>query len=121
MIPDVPTFLELYESIKGKPLQGIEYDVWKALFNVRVMGSKMLVLPPGTPQEIVDVYSKASEEALKSEILNSAQAKLVLSVYPQSVGAASDAVFKGGLAMNDEQRGFLRKWLQDVHDVTIPA
>lgn len=121
MIPDVPTFLELYKSIKGKPLQGIEYDVWKALFNVRVMGSKMLVLPPGTPQEIVDVYSKASEEALKSEILNSAQAKLVLSVYPQSVGAASDAVFKGGLAMNDEQRGFLRKWLQDVHDVTIPA
>ena len=34
------------------------------------MGSKMLVLPKGTPQEIVDVYTKATDEALKGEILN---------------------------------------------------
>lgn len=121
MIPDVPTFLELYEQIHGKKLEGIEYDVWKAMFNVRVMGSKMLVLPAGTPQEIIDVYAKASEEALKGDILNGDQAKLVLGSYKQSVGAASEAVFKGGLAMNDEQRGHLRTWLQQVHNVDIPA
>jgi tripartite-type tricarboxylate transporter receptor subunit TctC len=119
MLPDVPTFLELYESVHGKPLSGIEYDVWKALFNVRVMGSKMLVLPKGTPQEIVDAYADASKAALKTDILNGEQAKLVLSVYPQSVGAASEAVFKGGLGMSAEQQAFLRKWLQDVHNVTI--
>lgn len=121
MIPDVPTFLEMYEAVQGKPLEGIDYDVWKALFNVRVMGSKMLVLPEGTPQEIVDVYAKATEEALKGDILNSEQAKLVLSVYPQSTGTASEAVFKGGLAMNDAQRAHLRQWLKNVHDVDIPA
>lgn len=121
MIPDVPTFLEMYEAINGKPLSGIEYDVWKALFNVRVMGSKMLVLPPGTPQEIVEVYTKATEAALKGDVLNSPAAKEVLSVYPQSTGAASEAVFKGGLAMNAEQREFLRAWLKKVHDVEIPA
>jgi len=120
MLPEVPTFLELYEAIHGKPLSGIEYDVWKALFNVRVMGSKMLVLPKDTPQEIVDVYTKATQEALKTDILNSEQAKLVLSVYPQSVGAASEAVFKGGLSMTDEQKAYLRKWLEDVHNVTLP-
>jgi tripartite-type tricarboxylate transporter receptor subunit TctC len=119
MLPDVPTFLELYEKVHGKPLTGIEYDVWKALFNVRVMGSKMLVLPQGTPQEIVDVYSKAAEAALKTDVLQSPQAKLVLSVYPQSVGTASEAVFKGGLGMTEEQQAWLRKWLLDRHGITI--
>ena len=83
------------------------------------MGSKMLVLPKGTPQEIVDVYTKATEEALKGDILNSAQAKLVLSVYPQSTGAASEAVFKGGLGMTAEQQAWLRNWLKEVHGVEL--
>jgi tripartite-type tricarboxylate transporter receptor subunit TctC len=120
MLPDVPTFLELYEAVHGKPLAGIEYDVWKALFNVRVMGSKMLVLPVGTPQDIVDVYTEATRAALSSEELTSPAAIAVLSVYDQSVGAASQAVFDAGLGMTDEQRAYLRNWLMEVHDVEIP-
>jgi tripartite-type tricarboxylate transporter receptor subunit TctC len=119
MLPDVPTFLELYEKIHGKPLSGIEYDVWKALFNVRVMGSKMLVLPAGTPKEIVDVYAKAASEALKSDILQSPQAKLVLSVYPQSTGKESEAIFRGGLSMTPEQQKWLKDWLRERHGVTL--
>jgi tripartite-type tricarboxylate transporter receptor subunit TctC len=121
MIPDVPTFLEVYEKVKGKPLTGIEYDVWKALFNVRVMGSKMFVLQKGTPKNIVDAYVKATEAALKSDILNSPQAKLVLGEYPQSVGAASEAVFKGGLSMSPDQYQWLRTWLKERFKVDIPA
>jgi hypothetical protein len=120
MLPEVPTFLELYEQVHGEPLSGIEYDVWKALFNVRVMGSKMLVLPAGTPQEIVDVYTQAAQDALGSEVLNSPAAKAVLSVYDQSVGEASQAVFDAGLGMTQEQRDYLRDWLNERHDVTIP-
>jgi tripartite-type tricarboxylate transporter receptor subunit TctC len=119
MLPDVPTFLELYEKVHGKPLSGIEYEVWKALFNVRVMGSKMLVLPQGTPKEIVDVYTKATEAALKTDVLQSPQAKLVLSVYPQSTGAASEAIFKGGLSMTEEQQKWLREWLRTRHSITV--
>jgi tripartite-type tricarboxylate transporter receptor subunit TctC len=118
-LPDVPTFLELYEKIHGKPLAGIEYDVWKALFNVRVMGSKMLVLPPGTPQDIVDAYTKATEAALRSDILTGPQAKLVLGEYPQSVGAASEAVFKAGLGMTAEQQKWLRDWLKQRFDIAV--
>jgi len=119
MLPDVPTFLEVYEKVHGKPLTGIGYDVWKALFNVRVMGSKMLVLPVGTPKEIVDVYTKATEAALKSDILTSPQAKLVLGDYPQSVGAASEKILKGGLSMTPEQTAWLRDWLKERHNVSV--
>ena len=119
MLPDVPTFLEVYEKVHGKPLTGIGYDVWKSLFNVRVMGSKMLVLPVGTPKEIVDAYTKATETALKSDILNTPQAKLVLGAYPQSVGAASETIFKGGLSMTPDQTAWLRNWLKERHNVTV--
>ena len=44
----------------------------------------------------------------------------VLSVYEQSVGEASQAVFDAGLGMTDEQRAYLRNWLIEVHDVEIP-
>ena len=118
-LPDVPTFLEVYEKINGKPLAGIEFAVWKALFNVRVMGSKMLVLPPDTPQDIVDVYTKAAAEALRSDILTGPQAKLVLGAYPQSVGAASEAVFKAGLDMTPEQQKWLRDWLKQRFEITV--
>lgn len=117
MLPDIPTFLELYEQIHGQPLGGIEYDVWKALFNVRVMGSKMFVLPQGTPQNIVETYTKATEAALKSEILNSPGAELVLGAYPQSTGAASEAVFRGGLDMTSEEHAWLKNWLHERHEV----
>lgn len=119
MLPEVPTFLELYEAIHGKALSGLPYDVWKALFNVRVMGSKMLVLPVGTPQDIVDAYTKATVEALKSDILNSPQAKLVLGAYPQRTGAESEAVFRGGLGMTAEQQQWLRDWLRERHAVAV--
>jgi tripartite-type tricarboxylate transporter receptor subunit TctC len=117
MLPDVPTFLELYERIHGKPLTGVPYDVWKALFNVRVMGSKMLVLPKGTPQNIVNLYARAAADALKTDVVQSPQAKLVLSNYPQSVGAESERIFRQGLNMGAEQRQWLKTWLREVHHI----
>ncbi len=117
MLPSVPTFLEVYEKVNGKPLAGIDYEVWKTMFSVRVMGSKMFALPPGTPQDIVDTYTKAIEEALKTPELNNKNAELVLGTYPQSTGAASQAILDNGVAMNDQQLAHLKKWLKDTYHV----
>ena len=117
MLPDVPTFLEVYEAIHGEPLSGIEYNVWKALFDVRVMGSKMLVLPADTPDDIVAVYTEAVDAALQSEALQGPQADLVIGAYPQSTGTAAKAVFDGGLAMTDEEKAWLFDWLERTHQV----
>jgi tripartite-type tricarboxylate transporter receptor subunit TctC len=117
MLPDVPTFLEVYEAIHGEPLSGTAYDVWKALFNVRVMASKMFVLPKDTPQPIVDTYSKAMEAALKSEALQSEQAHLVLGEYPQSTGAVAQRIFTAATSLNSEQKQWLKAWLKATHNV----
>ncbi|WEX10656.1 hypothetical protein [Chelativorans sp. AA-79] len=117
MLPEIPTFLEVYKAVHGEPLTGPAYDVWKALFNIRVMGSKMFVLPVGTPQEIVDVYSDAMKQALASEALQSDQAKLVLGDYPQSTGKASQVIFEGATKFGAEQRQWLKNWLKETHQV----
>jgi hypothetical protein len=73
----------------------------------------------GTPKEIVDAYAKATEAALKSDILNTPQAKLVLGAYPQSTGEASERIFKGGLSLTPAQTAWLRDWLKERHNVNV--
>lgn len=118
LLPDLPTFLEVYEAVHGKPLEGTAYNVWKALFNVRVMGGKLFVLPADTPPEIVAAYTKAVEGALGSDSVKSPQGQAILSGYQQSTGEAADKVFHAGLGMGEAELAWLKKWLSDVHNVT---
>ncbi|MBB5703693.1 tripartite-type tricarboxylate transporter receptor subunit TctC [Ochrobactrum daejeonense] len=117
MLPDVPTFLEVYEAIHGKPLDGIEYEVWKALFNIRVMGSKMLVLPEGTSDEIYAAYADAAKAALDGDELKTEAAEAVIGPYPQRVGADANKVFQDGLNMSEEARAWLFDWLEKNHGI----
>ncbi|MGV8989229.1 MAG: Bug family tripartite tricarboxylate transporter substrate binding protein [Cypionkella sp.] len=115
--PDVPTFLELYEQVNGRPLAGTELKVWTTLFNIRVMGSKMLALPPGTPKEIYDVYTKAIEAALKLPEMTDANADAVMGGYPQATGTDSADILEGSVAMNDDDLTWLKAWLKDHYGI----
>lgn len=117
MLPEVPTFLEVYEAVHGKPLEGVEYEVWKSTFNIRVMGSKMLVLPAGTPDEIVAAYSEAVKAILEGDEFKSEAAQAVLGVYPQRVGADAQAVLDASLGMSDEAKTWLFDWLKREHNI----
>lgn len=117
MVPELPTFLEVYEEIHGEPLEGAAYDVWKTLFNIRVMGSKMLSLPPGTPDDVYEVYANAMREALEGERLTGEQAEAVMGPYPQTVGKKAIETLKAAASMEDEQREWLNTWLRETHGV----
>ncbi|MGQ7792492.1 Bug family tripartite tricarboxylate transporter substrate binding protein [Faunimonas sp. B44] len=117
MAPELPTFLEVYEEINGEPLEGTAYDVWKTLFDIRVMGSKMFSLPPGTPDHIYNVYAEAMKKALESDRLKSEQAEAVLGNYPQTVGTQAERTLAGATKMEGEQREWLKTWLKETHDV----
>jgi tripartite-type tricarboxylate transporter receptor subunit TctC len=118
MTPDIPTFLEVYEEIHGAPLDGIEYSVWKMLFDIRVMAAKMFVLPAGTPDEILQTYADAMTAALQSEEMQSPMAIDVLGPYPQVTGIEeAAAVLRGAADVSDEQREWLNTWLLETYDV----
>lgn len=117
MLPELPTFLEVYEKIHGKPLTGVAYDVWKTLFDIRVMGSKMFSLPPETPDEVYNIYVEAMKKALASERLKSEQAEAVLGGYPQTVGSQAERTLAGATRLEGEQRVWLQNWLKETHGV----
>jgi tripartite-type tricarboxylate transporter receptor subunit TctC len=117
MVPELPTFLEVYEAIHGKKLTGEAYNVWKTLFNIRVMGSKMFSLPAGTPDNIYNIYVEATRKALASDRLTSPEALAVLGPYPQTVGSQAERTLKGASVMADSEKVWLKKWLSDTHGV----
>ncbi|BCJ90538.1 hypothetical protein IZ6_12730 [Terrihabitans soli] len=118
-VPDTPHFLEMYEAVHGKKLSGLEYDVWKSLFDTRVMGGKMLLLPPKTPAHIIEAYSKATAEGLKLPSMTDDKAKLIIGNYPQSVGADAKRILTSALTIKPEHMQWLREWAAKTHNQTI--
>lgn len=119
--PEIPTFLEVYEAVHGEELSGIEFDIWKALFDIRVMAAKMKVLPADTPDEIVQLYADAMERAVNSEAMqNDETAQQVLGPYKQVVGVeAANRLLQSAATMSDEQKDWLRAFLEREYDASF--
>lgn len=66
-VPDLPSFMEVYENLHGEPLSGPAYDAWMSIFGLNVMASRALMLPEGVSDEIFDIYT-AAMEAVMDEI-----------------------------------------------------
>jgi hypothetical protein len=60
--PDALTFPEMYENVHGKQLEGAEREAYEVIAANWGPASKGLVLPTGTPAEILDAWRKAVEE-----------------------------------------------------------
>lgn len=116
-MPHIPTFYEAYESVHGKKLSGIELKVWQTLFNIRVMGSKMFQLPPGTPEDIVKTYRGAMKKILASSDFQDPKVQKVVGAYPQRQGKASERILQAAAVMDDATRKSLKDWLRRTHGV----
>jgi len=116
-MPDIPTFFEVYEEVKGKNLTGVELKIWKSLFGIRVMGSKMFQLPPGTPSDIVETYRTAMAKVLESEDFKDKTVQKVVGVYQQKLGKVSEKILADAVDMDENTRKWLKTWLKETHDV----
>jgi tripartite-type tricarboxylate transporter receptor subunit TctC len=113
--PNIPTFMEVYEKVTGAALSGIELEVWKAMMAVRVMTSKALVLPVGTPQNIVDTYTVAARKAVEM-LKKDPRAQTILGAYPQLLGKEAEDAVIAAADMKPNQRQWLRNWAKTVHN-----
>ncbi len=57
-LPDVSAFPEFYEAVKGSKPEGLAYELQKFLMNAKVMLSKAVMLPKGTPDNIRESTSR---------------------------------------------------------------
>jgi tripartite-type tricarboxylate transporter receptor subunit TctC len=107
--PDLPHFAEAYEMMKGEAPSGPGYDAYFAFFTAGFPAQKMVFVPGGTPQEIVDAYT-AAFEAMKADPTYVEGVQSVLGGYGQVTGAAAHALFEKGTTIAPE----LRKQVVDM-------
>lgn len=101
--PDLPHFGEAYETMTGMTPEGPGYDAYFAFFTAGFPAQKMVFLPEGTSQEIVDAY-QAAFEAMKADPEYQANKEAVLGTYEQVTGQAAQALFEKGTQITPELR-----------------
>lgn len=107
--PDIPSFVEAYETLTGAAPSGPEYEAYFAFFTAGFPAQKMVFLPQGTPDDIVNAYQKAFED-MKADPEYQANAEAVLGSYGQVTGKLADALFDKGTTISPE----LRKQVADM-------
>jgi tripartite-type tricarboxylate transporter receptor subunit TctC len=101
--PDLPSFGEAYETLTGQAPSGPEYDAYFAFFTAGFPAQKMVFLPKGTSQDIVDAYQNAITEMKKDPDYLAAK-EAILGTYEQVTGKAADTLFKKGTVISPELR-----------------
>lgn len=116
--PDLPHFGEVYEAIQGKPLGGIEGDVYMAFFTAGFAAQKLLNMSAETPQEVLDAWSEALRKASEDpEFQEKKEAQL--GAYQQYFGEGAERMKKRATTLTPEAREYVLSWLKERFDVTL--
>jgi tripartite-type tricarboxylate transporter receptor subunit TctC len=116
--PDIPDFLELYRKVTGKEPSGPELDAWMAFFHIGVMNSKQMVLPAGTPADIVAAYDQAAQ-AMVADPEFQAAAQAEIGVYKQLIGDKARQSLAAALTMKPETRKWVVDWLKAKYNADL--
>ena len=116
--PDMPSFKEVCAATEGCETSGAAWDAWKAFFVAGFPIQKMVFLPNGTSQEIVDTFSaafdKIQQRADFEEIANKRLGK-----YAQLTGGAAQAALEQTVSVPDSAKAFVLKWLEEDYGVKV--
>jgi tripartite-type tricarboxylate transporter receptor subunit TctC len=109
--PDMPTFMELYEKVHGKPLTGAAYDAYYALMSAAITTGKAIVLPATAPANVVDAYAKAFTAVMADPEFKAANAA-ALGGYTLYTGAEAQALWGTVNTLEDAAFAWLADWYQ---------
>lgn len=116
--PDLPTFKEVYKQVKGADPAGDAWEAWKAFFIAGFPAQKMVFLPKGTSQDIVDAYSKGFQAVIDRPDFPQISKKR-LGVYPQATGAKAAAFKTRGTKVDPKAIAWIKGWLKDRYGVEL--
>lgn len=117
-LPDVPTFPEFYEAVTGSAPEGPAYEMQKSLMNAKVMLSKAVMLPKGTPDNIRDVYIEAMK-AVTSDPEVAAALPREIGSMPLNFGDETQRALASGTALDPEVREWVATFLEERFDTKL--
>ncbi len=116
--PDMPTFKEVCEATNGCETSGDTWDAWKAFFVSGFPVQKLAFLPTGTPQDVVDAYSKAFD-AVRSRADFPEIAAARVGKYDVFVGAGATTALKTATSVPESAKSFVKNWLKEDYGVDL--
>lgn len=117
-LPDVPTFPEFMEAATGAAPSGLGYELQQSLMNAVVMINKAVMLPPGTPDSIRQVYIDTFQNILSDPEVR-ANLDRELGHMPVNFGDETTRAIKSGTSMRPEVRDWAENFLQTNYDSSL--
>ena len=116
--PDLPHYEEAYELAFGKKPSGIEWDAMRAFLVAGFPAQKLLVLPKGTPVDIVEAYRQAVRDMVKDpEYL--AKRDDLIGEYDEVTDKEGEALYQAAISISPAAREWVRNYLSKTYDVSF--
>jgi hypothetical protein len=107
--PDLPHVGEVVSRAGGRTT-GLEWDTLVAFITAGFAAQKFVVLPKGTPKDIVAAYSEAFRK-MQADPEFAASKDKVLGDYPQSTGKAAETIYRVATEVSPASRFWVREHL----------
>lgn len=116
--PDLPSFVEAYEMLNGEAPSGEAFDAYKAFFVAGFPAQKMVFLPNGTDQAIVDAYKQAFID-IQDDPDFQEQKGAVIGDYTLATGDAAQVLFEQGTQVPQALRQGVADMLTSEYNVSL--
>lgn len=116
--PDIPSFMEVCDATAACEIEGTSWEAWQAFFIAGFPAQKLIYLPNGTPQPVVDAYVAAFREMFARPDF-AALSEAELGVYPQLTGQGAWTAHRLATSISDEAKQFVLDWLRDAYGITM--
>ena len=116
--PDLPILEEVYEMMHGEPPSGPDYDAYRAFNIAGFAAQKMVILPEGTPPEIVETWRQAWRDIFDDPAYQASVSR-VLGAYEQVTDRAAEALFVEGTTIDPDVRGRILDMLANEYAVRL--
>lgn len=114
--PDIPHIQEAYELVHGKKPSGIEWEAFRAFLISGFAAQRLLVLPKGTSDEVLEAYRSAARKLFADPEYIQTRAK-VIGEYEQVTDAEAERLYKAATNITPEAKAWVRGYLQKTHNV----
>jgi len=116
--PDLPIVEEVYEMLHGEPPSGPDYEAYRAFNIAGFAAQKMVILPGGTPPEIVETWRQAWRDIFADPQYR-AEVSSVLGAYEQVTDRAAEALFIEGTTIDPAVRKHILDMLSNEYAVRL--
>ena len=103
LAPNAPTFPEMYEKINGEKLAGDDLEAFYSIGAAWSQASKSMLLPQGTPDEIVQAFRDAATKMVNDPEFKEKATK-ALGPFPLIIGEEAGAIVKKAAIFSDKTK-----------------